>query len=132
MSAAAKVGVVTEALSGVFATIDGLRSYAYFPDTFQPPGVVVGHPEIAFTGDHVTICSNDLTFPCHLVVARSSDRAVASTLFDFLDQMIAAVEGDSTLGGACELAQVLSASPETVAVNGTELPGYLVQIRTIA
>ena len=93
------IGEVADALSSSLGTIEGLRAYPYFPDTFQPPGVVVGHPDIDFETAATTVCGGDWTMPAHLVVARSNDRSSSLTLFDFLDLVIAQIDGDPTLGG---------------------------------
>lgn len=123
---------VAEALASTLGSIQGLRTYAYMPDTFNPPGAVVGQPDILLDGVERTFCSALWDFPLHLVTNRTSERQAQSDLYGFLDAIIKAVDQDPTLGDVAQQARVLDARPETVSVNGQEFPGYVIRTQVLA
>lgn len=123
---------VAEALASTFGSVQGLRAHAIMPDTFFPPGVVVGQPDIALDGVQRTFNSAEWSFPCYLVVERIQDRKAQTDLFSYIEGIVQAVVDDSTLGGVVQHAQVLDARPNSVNVNGQELPGYLINVQILA
>lgn len=124
---------VAEALAGVIGTVEGLRSYAYMPDTFVAPGAVVGQPDMLLEGGtRTTFCTVEWSYPITLAVARGSERQAQLDLFGFLDGIVEAINADPQLGGAAMTATVTDARPVTASVNGQDLPAYTVNIRVLA
>lgn len=123
---------VAQALADAIGTVPGLRSWAYLPDTFQPPGVVVGQPDLAYEGVQRSFCTALWSFPLHLVVARTQDRTAQESLFTFLDAVVKAIDEDSTLGGVAQMARVTRATPTTQSTSAGELPGYTVNVDVLA
>lgn len=124
--------VVAEALASTLGSVPDLRSYAYMPDTFRPPGAVVGQPDILMDGVERTFCSAQWEFPVHLVVIRGTEKQAQSDIYTFIDGIMKAVENDTTLGGVAYMSTVVDARPEVVSSQGQELPGYLIRIQVLA
>ena len=110
----------------------GLRAYAWMPDTFNPPGLVVGQPDLAYEGVQRTFCTAAWSFPLFLAVARTSDRAAQDTLFGFVDQVVDAITSDPTLGGAARTTTVTTATPAVHTSPAGELPGYTITCDVMA
>jgi len=96
------------------ATISGLRCYETIPDNFAAPAAIVGMPS-SIVFDYVAARAADrMTYPIRLLVAKATDRSAQERLEQYLDgsgalSVKAAIEGDTTLGGAANLTRVLSA-----------------------
>lgn len=88
------------------ATISGLRTYAYVPDSVSPPTFFVGEPSVSF--DNAFVRGMDtVTFVCRLLASRADDRNGQRTLDGFLSgsgggSLKTALESDHALGGACD------------------------------
>jgi hypothetical protein len=108
--------------------ITGLRVYDTVPDTFMPPGLVVG--QLSITWDLVFARGADsATVDLILIAGRMSDRAAQ----DYLDSLLtpsgassikAKVEADQTLSGTVTSVRVARAEPIPVSVSGVEMLGY--------
>jgi hypothetical protein len=108
--------------------ITGLRVYDTIPDTFMPPGLVVG--QLSITWDLVFARGADsATVDLILIAGRMSDRAAQ----DYLDSLLtpsgatsikAKVEADQTLSGTVTSVRVARAEPILVSVSGVEMLGY--------
>jgi hypothetical protein len=109
--------------SAIEAGVDGVRVYDYAPDSFAPPGVVVGLPSIVFTED-VGLCFAAWEFTIVAAVGRQSDRMSHKELHRLMRDIFDAVLTDRTLGGAAQQLRFQSARPTLITANGAELPAY--------
>lgn len=95
------------------ATISGLRAYDTIPDNFAPPAAIVAPPVRIQYGTSLGRAFDSVTFTVRLLVAKATDRSAQDRLDAYLDDsgassIIAAIEGDSSLGGAANLVRVLT------------------------
>lgn len=95
-----------QGLAANAATIAGLRTYAYVPDSISPPTFFVGEPTINFDGAFKRGLDT-VIFVCRLMASRADDRNGQRTLDGFLSgsgggALKTALESDHTLGGACD------------------------------
>lgn len=125
-------GVIAEALATTLSQVQSLRVHAYAADSFLPPGVVVGQPDIALDGVPRTFCSVQWDFPCYLVVERITDVKSQRDLFNHIDSIFQVIENDPSLGGVVQQATALDARPQSVNVNGQDLPGYRINVQVLA
>lgn len=88
----------------------GLRVFAYEPFQVPWPAAVIGWPQRYVP--HDTFGETEaMVIPVRIEVAVKSDRAATDALNDFLElsgssSVVAAIEADPTLGGACSSAWV--------------------------
>jgi len=96
------------------ATISGLRAYDVLPDTFAPPAALVAPPVSVTYGSSLGRAHDSVQLVVRVLVAKASDRAAQDKLDTYLStgtstSVADAIEGDTSLGGAANLARVLSA-----------------------
>jgi hypothetical protein len=105
------LAAVRTGLKNVLGTVSGLRTYDFEADDPTPPCAVVLLPERidvqAVLGPGWTY-----TIPVRLFISRGDDRKSDDQLEAFLDEegdgsIVAAIDADPTLGGACSSAVVL-------------------------
>lgn len=123
--------VIAGALADVLSAIPDVRAWPYLPDPFLPPGIVVGQPELSFTAEQATFCSQSWTWPVYLVVARTSERHAQGELYRLLDAALAALAADPDLHGTVAHAHALSARPQTITAGGVDLPGYTLTVAVL-
>lgn len=103
----ASVSAIAEGLKTRLATISGVRAYSYQPEQLNPPFAypilngVTYHKSMGM-GSSVT----QLDWSVYVVVGRWVDRVAITNLDGFISStgassIIAALEGDRTLAGAC-------------------------------
>lgn len=115
---------VQAGLTAALHTIAGLRVYGFPSDRIEPPAAILSLPETPYD---VTLGgrSDEWTFPLWILVAKASDKASYAELTQYLEaqgskSIRAVLETDRTLSGACDTIAVVNASPQIVAVAGTE------------
>lgn len=118
---------VAGALATTLAGIAGLRVYTYVADNFRPPGVVIGQPVIDYADPDAGFCSASWSFPCTIVVSRSTDREAQRAMSQFLLDIVTALR-TAEVDGVLSI-DPIDARPIPVTVSGQELPGYLLNIR---
>lgn len=115
-----------EILATVLDPIEGLRVYAYVADTFRPPGVVVGLPEVDYADPASGFCGATYDHALTVVVSRNQDREAQRELSRWVAAIASALrDADTPAGSAIELR---SASPGPINVNGQEMPGYTMRV----
>lgn len=117
---------VAQVLASLLETVDGLRVYEYVPDTFRPPGVVLGQPLIDFADQGAGFCSATWTYPCNVITARANERGAQRAMSKLLLDIVSALSAD--VDGVFSI-EPQDARPIQVAVGGQELPAYLLNIR---
>jgi hypothetical protein len=103
----ATVGAVAAGLKARLATVSGLRTTSYQPEQLNPPFAYPSLNSVTYNrtmGGDSSVSTMDFT--CHVVVGRWVDRVAHSNLDAYLSPNGAssiklALEGDTTLGGAC-------------------------------
>ena len=131
MSAPASTTVdVATVLGGLLATIPNVRVYTYVADTFRPPGLVIGQPDVDYANQQSGFCMAEWTFPVGMAVSRNQDKAAQAEL----SRLVAAVAQLLWDAEPPELFSVepLDARPAAVQAGGTELPGYQMRVRVRA
>ena len=124
---------VRQGLTTALDTITGLRCFDYVPDSLAPPAAVVEPLEITY-GMSMTTSGIDYYKGFILViVGRMSDRSSQDRLDAYLtstgaSSVVAAIESDRTLGGACFTCQVTEALPRSVVVSGVEMTAYRFEV----
>lgn len=102
------VSAIATGLQARLATIDGVRAYSYQPEQLNPP---FAYPVLNGVTYHQTMgMGNAITqydWTVYVVVGRWVDRVAFTNLDGFLSpvgssSIRAAIEGDLTLGGACQ------------------------------
>jgi hypothetical protein len=102
------VAAIADGLKARLATISGLRAYSYQPEQLNPP---FAYPVLNGVTYHQTMgMGNALTqydWSVYVIVGRWVDRVAITNLDGFLSptgatSIRAALEGDLTLGGACQ------------------------------
>lgn len=102
------VSDIADGLKARLATISGLRAYSYQPEQLNPP---FAYPVLNGVTYHQTMgMGNAVTqydWTVYVVVGRWVDRVAITNLDGFLSptgatSIRAALEGDLTLGGACQ------------------------------
>ncbi|MEU6267692.1 hypothetical protein [Saccharopolyspora shandongensis] len=97
---------VRAGLAGNASRVPNLRTFAYVPDSIAPPTFFVGEVTGEFDGAFGR-GMDTLTVVCRVLVAWADDRTGQRQLDSFLSgageqSLKAALEWDSTLGGACD------------------------------
>jgi hypothetical protein len=107
------ISSLRDGLKTRLATISGLRAYDVIPDNFAPPAVIVAPPmRIQYAGSLGNAWAS-ATFTVRLLVAKATDRSAQDRLDAYLDasgasSIAAAIEADTSLSGAANLARVLT------------------------
>jgi hypothetical protein len=107
-------------------TVPGLRVHEFVIDTARPPCVVIGQPSLDFADPDAGFCQATWLFPCNILTTRSDAVAAQREMSQMLLDVVGSLGGDAP-GIFC--IEPLDARPIQVAVNGQELPGYLLNIR---
>lgn len=128
MSASAPtVDEIAAALDAALATIEGLYTFPYLPDTFTPPVAVI---EIEAVDYHGAFSGGDVVhqFTVFVIVSRSNDRTGAVALQGYMSQageptsIQGALESDPTLGGVVSSLVVEKAGPVApVTIAGSDV-----------
>jgi hypothetical protein len=110
----ASVTTIREAMATALDTITELRAFATIPDSIAPPAAIVGGPEVIDWRFAFRSTKRRYTIPVRVYVGRASDRASQEKLDAYLASdgafsIIAALESDSTLGGAVDSLSVMQA-----------------------
>lgn len=104
----ASVSAIASGMQARLATISGVRAYSYQPEQLNPP---FAYPVLNTVSYHQTMgMGNAVTqfdWTVYVVVGRWVDRVAMVNLDGFLSptgatSIRAALEGDLTLGGACQ------------------------------
>jgi hypothetical protein len=108
---------VRDGLKTRLQTITGLRVYDLIPEPVTPPCAVVGQLDLTFDIDNARGL-DQATVDIYVIVQRFSERAGQDKLDGYLagtgaTSIKAAIEGDRTLGGACQTLRVTSAESGT-------------------
>ena len=123
---------LAEAIATQLSGIANCRVYAFNPDTFQPPGIVVGQPSLSWNTPDRTFGQIQWTFTIVVAVARPNDK----TPHDELDRLLLAIADvlgeDPSIGGIASYSQLIDASPAPVVTGGVDLPGYIATLEVIA
>ena len=95
-------------------TITGLRAYATIPDQFAPPAAIVGMPTMVTYNKVFGGATHTLSYPVRILVGKATDRSAQERMEAYIDStgsssIRAAIEGDTSLGGAANVVRVLSA-----------------------
>lgn len=110
------VADIASGLQARLATISGVRAYSYQPEQLNPP---FAYPVLNTVSYHQTMgMGNAVTqfdWTVYVVVGRWVDRVAMTNLDGFLSptgssSIRAALEGDLTLGGACQNLVVASSA----------------------
>ena len=112
-----KPSEVREGLKKNLQEIDGLRCYDIIPDLPQPPAAIVGQLDFTFDLNN-SRGLDQANLDVYVIVQRFSERAGQDKLDGYLagtgaTSIKAAIEGDRTLGGACQTLRVTSAESGT-------------------
>ena len=108
---------VRDGLKTRLQTITGLRVYDLIPEPVTPPCAVVGQLDLTFDIDNARGL-DQANVDIYVIVQRFSERAGQDKLDGYLagtgaTSIKAAIEGDRTLGGACQTLRVTSAESGT-------------------
>ena len=80
----ADIPAIREAIATALATLPGLRTFAYIPDTVPTPAAIVGAPEVDF--DLVMARGADtIRLPVRVLVGRADDRRAQIALDTFFE-----------------------------------------------
>jgi len=123
---------VAEALASALSVIPGVRVHSFAPDTFLPPGIVLQQPTMTWDSTTRTFCAINWGFPAAVAVIRNTEAQAQAELFRIVGAIAEVLGEDPTIGGAAEFSRILSATPQAFNSQGTEYPGYLVNIECVA
>ncbi len=123
---------VRDGLKTRLQTISGLRCYDLVPDQVNPPAAVVGQLDFTFDIDNARGL-DQANVDVIVIVQRFSERAGQNRLDAYLagsgaGSIKAAIEGDRTLGGACQTLRVTSAESGSYESNGSNFLSYRYRI----
>jgi len=122
-------------LKARLATITGLKTYDYIPDSINVPGAVVGQLDLNFDATFNRGFDN-ATCTILLIVGRMSESAGQTKLDGYLastgsTSVKAAIEGDVTLSGAVQTLRVTSATAGSVQVASIDYLAYRYNVELI-
>lgn len=108
------ISTIRDGLKARLATIPNLRAYDVLPDGFAPPAALVAPPSSVQYGASLGKQWDRVVLTVRVLVAKASDRSAQDRLDEYMStgnarSVADAIEGDTTLGGAANLARVLSA-----------------------
>lgn len=126
---------VRTGLATRLATITGLHVYELIPEVISSPCAIVDQLDLNF--DTSMHGGSQATVDVLLVVQRTSERAGQLALDGYLattgtGSVKAAIEGDTTLGGAVQTLRVLSATPGQYESQGVMFLAYRYRIQIYA
>lgn len=116
---------VMEGLRVRLATITGLKTHAYPPDSLVAPAGVVHFPTAVEFDLTAQRGKDAIEVEVSVLVGKVSDRTARTRLGAYLagsgaSSVKAAIEGGKTLGGAADTTRVRSATVSTIAVEGVD------------
>jgi hypothetical protein len=120
---------VTGALAGLLRSVPGLRVHEVVVDSARPPCVVLGQPSLDFVSPDSGFCTAAWDFPVNIITARNDAVAAQREMSQMLLDVVAAL--GSEVPGVYAI-EPQDARPQTVSVNGVELPSYLLTVRVHA
>jgi hypothetical protein len=123
---------IAEALATALSVIPDVRTYAWMPDSFSPPGIVVGQPSMDWEGDQRTFCNIAWEFPLTVAVLRNTDREAQAALYRVVEAIGDVLSEDHDLGGHVQTSRLLNANPVIISSSGQEFPAYVITVRVIA
>lgn len=123
---------VRDGLKTRLQTISGLRCYDLVPDQVNPPAAVVGQLDFTFDIDNARGL-DQANVDVIVIVQRFSERAGQNRLDAYLagsgaGSIKAAIEGDRTLGGACQTLRVTAAESGSYESNQNIFLSYRYRI----
>lgn len=122
---------VTTALATLLEGVENLRVYDIVADNIRPPAAVIGQPTIDFTDQSGGFCRAVWLFGLTVITTRSNDRTAQKEMSRLLLDIVTALRG--VLPDSLFSVEPLDARPVAgVAVNGQELPAYVLNIRVRA
>ncbi len=100
------IALVRSGLADNATAIEGLRTFAYIPDSAVPPVFFVGEVEITFDRTFGR-GMDELQIRCRVLVSAADDRSGQAALDGYLTgsgelSIKAALEAERTLDGACD------------------------------
>lgn len=95
------IATLRAGLADALRDIKGLRTSSYFPDLINPPMGIVDTVRVDFDSA-LNRGSDEIIFDVLVVVNRTSERAAQQELDALVPQVKAAIQADSSLGGACD------------------------------
>ena len=123
---------IAAALASALSVIPDVRTYAYGPDTFLPPGIAVQQPSMNWEAGNRTFDAITWQFPLLVAVPRNTEREAQASLYRLVEAISDVLAEDHDLGGFVETARLLNASPATVTSNGQDYPGFALTVEVIA
>jgi len=123
---------LAEALATLLGEILDIRVHPYPPDTFLPPGAVVGQPTLSWETDNRTFTAIQWTFPITLAVARPTEREAQMELLRMVEAVGDVLAESADLGGLAQSTRLMSAAPAQVTASGIDYPAYLCSAEIIA
>jgi hypothetical protein len=120
---------VAGAIAEVLRSVEGLRVHEVVVDTARPPCVVLGQPDLDFVDPDAGFCAATWSFPVNIITARTDAVAAQREMSQMLLDVVTALGADVP---GIFMIQPLDARPQTVSVNGQELPSYLLTVRVRA
>lgn len=126
---------VRSGLKTRLATISGLKTYDYIPDSVNVPGAVVGQLDLDFDAA-LNRGLDRASCTILLIVGRMSESAGQTKLDGYLassgsTSVKAAIEADVTLGGAVQTLRVTNATAGSVQVAATDYLAYRYTVELI-
>jgi hypothetical protein len=114
----ATIAQIRDGLKARLDTIPGLRAHATMPDVLTGPAAVVSRRSTTF-GTTMDGESDDLTCAVTLFIQYTGERVAQTSLDTYLgptgaNSVKAAVDGDPTLGGVVDYAEVVSAERDRI------------------
>jgi hypothetical protein len=120
---------VAAEIARLLRTVPDLRVHEFVVDTARPPCVVLGQPSLDFVDPGAGFCMATWDFPVNIITARNDAVAAQREMSQMLLDIVAALGAD--VPGIFSI-QPQEARPQTVVVNGQELPSYLLTLRVRA
>lgn len=122
-------------LKARLATITGLKTYDYIPDSINVPGAVVGQLDLNFDAT-LNRGLDRATCTILLIVGRMSESAGQTKLDNYLastgsTSVKAAIEAEATLSGAVQTLRVTSATAGSVQVASIDYLAYRYNVELI-
>jgi len=123
---------VRDGLKTRLQTISGLRCFDLIPDQVTPPTAIVGQLDFTFDINNARGL-DQANVDVIVIVQRFSERAGQNKLDAYLSgsgatSIKAAIEGDKTLGGACQTLRVTSAESGSYESNSQIFLSYRYRI----
>ena len=127
---------IRRGLATALDTLSGLRVFDYVPDNAPAPAAIVEPLEITY-GAAMQNGLHNLKAFVTIMVGRMSDRSSQDRVDVYVNptgtsSVVAAIEADVTLGGACKALTVIGAQPRSVTMAGVEYNAYRFEINIYA